>query len=130
MNSELAILGWAIVLGLVQVMLAASLSSSQRGMAWAAGPRDGAPPPVNSLAGRMDRARGNFLETFAFFAAAVLAVVIAGKTSPNTLLGAQIYFWARVAYVPTYAIGVPLLRTLVWAASMIGLVMVLVGLLR
>ena len=78
----------------------------------------------------LDRARANFLETFVFFAAAVLAVVVAGKSSPTTLLGAQIYFWARLAYVPVYAFGVPMLRTVVWGASMVGLVMVLVGLLR
>ena len=130
MSNELVILGWAIILGLAQVMLAATLSSGQRGMGWAAGPRDGTPAPVSALAGRLDRARANFLETFVFFAAAVLAVVVAGKSSPTTLLGAQIYFWARVAYVPTYAIGVPLLRTVVWGASIVGLVIVLVGLLR
>jgi uncharacterized MAPEG superfamily protein len=33
--------------------------------------------------------------------------------------------WARVAYVPVYAAGIPYLRTLIWAASMIGLIMVL-----
>lgn len=130
MSNELSILGWTIILGLVQVMLAAALSSGQRGMGWAAGPRDGTPPPVNALASRMERARNNFLETFVFFAAALLAVVVAGKTNPTTLLGAQIYFWARLAYVPAYAMTVPMLRTVVWGISMAGLVMVLVGLLR
>jgi len=39
-----------------------------------------------------------------------------------------LYFWARVAYVPLYAAGVPYLRTLVWTISLIGLVMVLAAL--
>ena len=52
-----------------------------------------------------------------------------GLHKPQTALGAQLYFWARVAYVPAYAIGVPFLRTLVWAAALVGIVMVLVPLL-
>lgn len=43
----------------------------------------------------------------------------------ETAMGAQLYFWSRVAYVPAYASGLPYLRTMVWAASIIGLVMVL-----
>jgi uncharacterized MAPEG superfamily protein len=42
-------------------------------------------------------------------------------------LGAQLYFWARVAYVPVYASGIPFARTAVWTVSIIGLVMVLTG---
>lgn len=128
MSTELTMLAWAIVLGLIQIALAATLTSTQRGLGWAAGPRDGTPPPVNTLAARMARASANFLETFALFAAAVLAVMIAGKSNETTVLGAQIYFWARVAYVPAYAVSVPFLRTLVWTASIIGLIMVLTGL--
>ena len=128
MSTELTMLAWAIVLGLVQIALAATFSSTQRGLGWAAGPRDGTPPAISTLAARMVRAAANFLETFALFAAAVLAVMVAGKSNETTVLGAQIYFWARVAYVPSYAVGVPFLRTLVWAAAIIGLVMVLTGL--
>ena len=73
----------------------------------------------------MERASCNFLETFPFFAAAVLAVVLTQRTSPETTLGAQVYFWARLAYVPLYAAGVPYARTLVWAASIWGLLQVL-----
>lgn len=64
-------------------------------------------------------------ETFPFFAAAVLAVVLTQRASPETALGAQVYFWARLAYVPLYAAGVPYARTLVWAASIWGLLQVL-----
>ncbi len=128
MSTELTMLAWAIVLGLVHVTSAAVLSVSERGLGWAAGPRDVTPPPLGQLAARMSRASVNFLETFAFFAAAVLAVMVAGKSSETTVLGAQIYFWARVVYIPFYALGVPYVRTLVWAVSLIGLVMVLIGL--
>ena len=122
---ELQMLAWAVVLGLVQLAVAASLSTQQRGLMWNAGPRDGEPKPLTGVAARMDRALKNFLETFPFFAVAVLAVAMTGLTSGDTAMGAQLYFWARVAYVPLYAAGIPFLRTVAWAASLVGLVMVL-----
>ncbi|MGB4859699.1 MAG: MAPEG family protein [Dokdonella sp.] len=128
MSTELTMLAWAIVLGLVHITIAAVLSVGERGLGWAAGPRDGTPPPIGPLAARMSRASVNFVETFAFFAAAVLAVTVAGKSSETTMLGAQIYLWARVVYIPAYAVAVPFLRSLVWTVSVIGIVMVLIGL--
>ncbi len=129
MSIELQMLVWSVLLGLAQIMIAATLSTQQRGLAWNAGPRDGIPTPLTGLAGRMDRALRNLLETFPFFVVAVLAVLAAQRTNAHTALGAQIYFWARVAYVPLYAAGIPYLRTLVWAVSIAGLLMVLLPLI-
>ena len=122
---ELQMLASAVVLGLVQLAVAASLSTQQRGLMWNAGPRDGEPKPLTGVAARMDRALKNFLETFPFFAVAVLAVLVTGRSNGDTAMGAQLYFWARVAYVPLYAAGIPFLRTVAWAASLVGLVMML-----
>ena len=72
---------------------------------------------------------GNFLETFPFFAAAVLAVAVTGGSDTLTVLGAQLYFWSRVVYLPLYLAGIPYLRSLVWAFSLLGMLMVLGGLL-
>jgi uncharacterized MAPEG superfamily protein len=116
MSTELQMLVWATVLGLAQIMIAATLGTMQRGLAWNAGARDEIMPPLTGVAGRMDRASRNFLETFPFFAVAVLAVVFAQRSSAHTALGAQLYFWARVAYVPLYAAGVAYVRTLAWMA--------------
>jgi uncharacterized MAPEG superfamily protein len=89
--------------------------------------RDLPAPSVSPLAARMLRAFGNFKETFVFFAVAVLAVTLLGKANANSALGAQIYFWARLVYVPVYAAGIPVVRTLIWGASIAGLVMVLLA---
>ena len=70
---------------------------------------------------------GNFRETFVYFATAVLVVTLMNKTNAHTALGAQIYFWSRLIYVPVYAAGIPVVRTVIWTASIIGLVMVLLG---
>lgn len=125
---EIQMLAWTIVLGLVQVLVGAALMTRQRGLRWNAGARDGQPKPLVGVAARMDRALRNFLETFPFFAAAVLAVVLTDRHDAATAVGAQIYFWARLAYVPLYAFGVPYLRTLVWAVSLYGLLQVLLAL--
>jgi uncharacterized MAPEG superfamily protein len=125
MGIELRMLVWAVILGLVQIMLTALGLLSQRGLGWAASPRDDARAPLAGIAGRLDRARGNFLETFVFFAALVLMVVALQRQSATTALGAELYFWARLVYLPVYAAGIPYLRTLVWAVSIVGLVMLL-----
>ena len=128
MSMELKMLAWSIVLGLVQIAIAASLTTNQRGFAWGVGARDGTPEPVTPLAARLNRASANFLETFPLFAAAVLAVVAAGAADGRTAIGAQMYFWARVAYLPAYAAGVPYVRTLAWAVSITGLIFVVMAL--
>lgn len=125
MSVELQMLAWSVVLGLVQVLLAAMFVTRERGLAWNAGARDAVKPPPTGVAGRLERASRNFLETFPFFAAAVLAVIAADATDARTALGAQLYFWSRVVYVPLYAFGIPYLRSVVWAVSIVGLLMVL-----
>lgn len=118
------------MLGLVHIIAAAVTTTRQRpgGLAWAAGARDEPQPPPSGVAARLTRARDNFLETFPLFAAALLAAHLAGRTGGMTGWGALIYFWARVAYLPLYAAGVPMIRSVVWGAAMVGLVMVLLSL--
>ena len=128
MTPELKYLGWSIALGIAYVLIAATLGTSQRGLTWNVGNRDGAARPLTGAGARATRASRNFLETFPFFAAAVLGVVLAGTHNAHTALGAALYFWGRLLYLPVYIIGVPYLRTLVWAVSFWGLLQVLYGL--
>ncbi|NYZ62754.1 MAPEG family protein [Luteimonas deserti] len=128
MTIELQVLAWAIVLGLVHIGVAAAFATWQRGVRWNAGNRDAEAPPLRGAAVRTAAASRNFLETFPFFVAAVLAVVVAGRSDPTTALGAQVYLWARIAYLPIYAIGIPYLRSLVWVVSLWGLLQVIKGL--
>ncbi len=121
MPVEMRMLGWSMCLGLVYVFTAAVLATQQRGLKWNAGNRDAQAAPLTGAAARAGRANSNFLETFPFFAAAVLGVCSAKLTSPHTVFGAELYFWARVVYLPIYIVGIPYLRTLVWAVSFWGL---------
>lgn len=117
-------------MGLLYVFTAGTLSNSQRGLKWNAGNRDVPPPPLKGSAARASRAASNFLETFPLFAAAVLGVVVAGRTSAQSALGADLYFWARVVYLPVYCVGIPYLRTAVWIVSLVGLIFELWALLH
>jgi uncharacterized MAPEG superfamily protein len=129
MTVEIKMLGWSVLLGLVYVFVAAGLATQQRGLKWNAGNRDGEYKPLSGAAARAKRANHNFLETFGFFAAAVLAVVVTRQSTGHTALGSEIYFWARLAYLPVYLIGIPYLRTGVWVISLWGMLQVLEGLL-
>ena len=59
----------------------------------------------------------------------MLAVVLAKANTPHTALGAALYFWARLAYLPIYIVGIPYLRTLVWLVGFWGLLQVVEALL-
>ena len=128
MPIELYLLGATLILALVQILLTAHLRTRQYGTKWNAGPRDEAMPPLNPLAGRMLRAQQNLFETLPLFIGAVLAAAVAGRLGMLTSIGAHLYFFGRLAYVPLYAIGVPYVRSLVWVAATVGLVLVIVGL--
>jgi uncharacterized MAPEG superfamily protein len=124
MDIELKVLVWSAILGLVQIVIAAGFANRIRGTRWNIGPRDET-IPLTGVAGRLDRAYRNFLETFPIFAVAVIAAGVAQKYNGTSAIGAYIYLIGRVVYVPLYAFGVPLARTLAWVASVIGIVMVL-----
>lgn len=121
LNLELRMLALAIVLGVVHLLAAAIAMTRQRGAKWNTSARDGTPAPLTGIAARLERAFRNFLETFAFFAAALLAVVLMHRTGYWSALAVQLYFWARVVYLPLYAFGVPYLRSAAWAVSMVGI---------
>ena len=129
MTTELTMLALSIVLGLVQITIAANASTRQRGADWNVGPRDEVLPPLSGTAGRLDRALSNFLETFPLFAAAVLIAALAGRHNWMTEWGAVLYFAARLAYVPLYAFGVRIVRSLAWCVAMLGIILILIGLI-
>jgi uncharacterized MAPEG superfamily protein len=124
---ELKLLMAAVIIGLAQIVWAATAGSGgERNFAWLMGPRD-EPKPVGVVAARLGRALTNFLETFPLFVAAILACDFAGRFGPLTHWGAMLYVVGRLLYVPIYAAGLAVVRTLVWTASMVGIVMVIVA---
>jgi uncharacterized MAPEG superfamily protein len=82
-------------------------------------------PEFRGWPGRAQRAHRNMLENLVLFAVLVIVAVLANKTNATTLLGAQLFFWARVVYAGVYVAGIPWVRTAVWTVSVIGLILIL-----
>jgi len=129
MKPEMVLLLWAVALTVVQMLIAVSGATLQVGLPKLASNRDNM-PPLTGWVGRADRAHHNMLESLALFASLVLIAVVAGKTNSTTLLGAQLFFWARVAYAVIYLIGIPWLRTGVWTVSIVGLLLIFLQLVQ
>ena len=125
MPIELKILALGALLLFVYIFTATRFKTAQYGRSWNVGARDETLPPANAMTGRLIRAQANFQETFPIAIVALLGVVLANKTSATTALGAWIWLGARAVYLPLYAAGVPVVRTIVWTVGMVGLAMVI-----
>lgn len=130
MSVELRVLMWSVLLGFIHIIASSHAKSLQRGYRWTASARDEVLPPLDGVAGRLERALSNYLETFPFFAALVLTAEVAGVHTRITEWAALLYIGARVVYLPLYALGVPLVRSLVWNVATIGMLLLVVALLR
>jgi uncharacterized MAPEG superfamily protein len=81
-------------------------------------------PEESVVAARLDRAKNNMLEALPLFLGlAMLALVKNDGDTGAVANGATVFLIARVVYVPIYAAGISVLRSLVWLAGMAGLLM-------
>jgi uncharacterized MAPEG superfamily protein len=120
---DLAYLLYSVILCFVQVLLAAFSANTQVSLPTLAGNREGL-PEILGWAGRARRAHLNMIENLVLFAALVLTAAVAGKANALTAIGAAIFFWARLAYVVIYLVGIPWLRTLAWLAGVVGMAII------
>jgi uncharacterized MAPEG superfamily protein len=123
MSIELKLLVWCVALAFIQMLVAVMGALLQVGLPKLAGNREDM-PVITGWGGRADRAVRNMLHNLVLFAALVLVAEIARKTDATTALGAELFFWGRVAYAAVYLIGLPWIRTGVWAVSVVGLIMI------
>lgn len=128
LSTELLVLTLAIVLGIVQIMIAASAATKVRGIKWNLSSRDEVKEPLRGSAGRLDRALQNFKETFPLFLGAIVVVTVAQRGGALSAAGAWIYLVARTVYVPIYALDITGIRTAVWSVSLLGIVLILLQL--
>lgn len=122
----MAVLTWLTYMGGSLIRIKAW---TWQGILFGVGNRDNL-PAVTPLAGRADRTARNTLENFVLFAAIALVAHMAGVTDPSVAQGATLFFWSRVAYVAVYYAGIAWIRTGVWLAGIVGLVMMIMPLLK
>jgi uncharacterized MAPEG superfamily protein len=127
---ELNVLVWSVVLGFVHIIVASQAKALQLGYRWTASARDEERPALTGVAGRLDRAASNYLETFPFFATLVLVAQGLHIHSALTVWGSFLFIGARVVYLPLYSFGVYLVRSLVWNVAALGMFLILMALLR
>ncbi len=127
-STEITVLGWSVVLLLVQVVVQAS-AAADLGPKYLLSPRDENRVSRSVAAGRLLRALRNLLETYPAFVALALALVVTGKAGGIGATGAWLWLIARVFYLVLYAAGIPVARTIAWFASIVGLVLKLIRLI-
>ena len=54
------------------------------------------------------------------FAALVLILDSLGHATESTAIACAVYFWARLAHVIVYALGIPVLRTLAFSVGFLA----------
>jgi uncharacterized MAPEG superfamily protein len=121
MPVELIGLVASVALGIVHIVLASHSASLQRSYRWTAGARDAEMPPLRGVAGRLSRASANYLETFPYFGLLALAVYAAGAGGATSTWGVWLYLLGRVLYLPLYAFGVFLVRSIAWNVATLGI---------
>jgi uncharacterized MAPEG superfamily protein len=120
MPIELTYLAASALLMFAHILVQAVSSIQSHSLSFLIGPRDGITDKT-AFAERCRRANANLIEGLVMFAPLVLIVAHLNLYSSLTTLGAALFFWGRVVFAITYWLGVPWVRTLAWAASIIGI---------
>jgi uncharacterized MAPEG superfamily protein len=126
MSVELTLLVWSTTLFGGYIGLQSTLYRLQYGVRFANSARDEEGPP-NVWNARAEKALRNLIETYGVFVALAVATELSGRSDGLTQWGAQLYFWARWAYLPLYLAGVQYLRSLVWLLAATGLMLMFFG---
>ncbi|HEY2837286.1 MAG TPA: MAPEG family protein [Rhizomicrobium sp.] len=80
-------------------------------------PADPNAPPDPAWAERARRAHANAAENLAVFAPLVLILAVTGVSTPATVMASKTYLGARLVHYVVYAAGIPVIRTLAFAAG-------------
>jgi uncharacterized MAPEG superfamily protein len=118
MTPELTALTLAGLLQMVQFILFAVPANMELGTRYTAGPRDRPPErPLSTVTGRLQRALNNHFEGLILFTLAVVVITLSDQSTPFTAACAFAYLGARVLYIPAYALGWRLWRSVIWAVG-------------
>jgi len=128
LSVELTMLTFSVGLLVVLILVQASAGILAQGIAPMAGSRDTLGDP-GVFQARASRVVDNHREGLVVFAPLVLAAASTGVATELTALGAQLFFYGRVAHALLYLAGVPWVRPLAWLVGMVGSVLIFVELL-
>ena len=113
---------------LLNIFLPAILYLPAEGLVTHAGSRD-QQPPVGPFVGRARRSLANLQENLPIFLGlGILALVVPGADIEQAILGAQIFVFARIAYIPLYLASIPYTRSMSYLAGLYGTLLMLLAL--
>jgi uncharacterized MAPEG superfamily protein len=125
MPVSIQLLAWSAVLTWLMIFSAAMARArawTPDGLKRAFGNRDEALPDPSPAVARADRAAKNMSENLPLFIAVVVAAYLAGRGGTDRVeLGAHLFFWGRVGYLPIYVVGIRYVRTLLWWTAVVGI---------
>lgn len=127
MTPELTYLAYSIALFFGIVMIQATTGIANNGGIAMANNRDNLKPPT-VLQARTKRLTDNYRENLWFFAPLILIAAVAGISNQWTMLGAQVFFFSRLAHAIVYIAGWPFIRPLFWFAGVIACVLIFLAL--
>ena len=128
MNAELLYLTLSAGLTLILWLPYVLARIGSQGLAGAMGYPENPPTPP-AWAQRCQRVHLNMVENLAPFAVLVLVAHVLEVSTELTVLGATLFFWARVAHAVVFAFGIPYLRTLSFTAGWVGSLLIFVELI-
>lgn len=129
MAAETLILLLTFVLALVHYLMPGFWKAQNNDMAELVGARDNMKPIENPIGQRALRATNNFKETVPWAIGLLILVQVTDDANGATALGGWLYLISRIAYIPAYLSGIPYIRSIAWAASLLGLVVIALQLL-
>jgi uncharacterized MAPEG superfamily protein len=91
-----------------------------RGLSGAMGNPTRGDKPLAEWATRLMFAHDNAVENLVIFAPLVLILNAIDYSSKWTVLACAVYFWARVAHLIVYSLGVPVFRTLFFTVGFLA----------
>ncbi len=123
MPVELSYLAASALLVLAIVLIQVGIGLTQASFGDLLGARDNL-EITNVFFGRAKRCMQNMIEAIVVFAPLILVAFAANRFNDMTALGAAIFFFSRLAYIPLYVLGVPVLRTLAFFGGLAGTIIV------
>lgn len=127
MTVELTMLALSVALLFVLILIQSTSGAIAQGGKVMAGHRDDMKPPTAWQA-RTKRLVDNHREGLALFTPVVLMAALMNVSNETTVLGAQLFFFSRVAHAIIYLAGWPWIRPVAWLIGIVGTAMIFLAL--
>ena len=112
------------LLAVLHLLIPVLFKFSQHSFSTMIGPQDKLKPIESKYGERLERANNNFKETLPLALGLLIMVHVLEKQGGISATGAWVYLGARILYPIMFISGIPMVRTLTWATSIVGLGMI------